>query len=60
MKQPKTIKGYLSILRKLESTGHTTLRDYDKLNPEQKQLIGFMSGEIGNILGEFKSENIKL
>lgn len=55
----KTIKGYISILKRIEKIILTDLKNYDKLSEKQKEIIRFLSGEISNFLGEFKKNSLK-
>ena len=50
----KTIKSYLKLLRKVEMISASSLKCYDKLSDEQKEILRYLNAEISNHLGEFK------
>jgi hypothetical protein len=54
MKKPKTIKGYLSYLRRVAHLGVSGLKGYDKLTQEQQVTLGSISADIDNTVGEFE------
>ena len=55
-KEIKTVKGYLSAVRKLEKNTIACLKGFGKLNDEQKQTLFDLAGEMGNLLGDFEEE----
>lgn len=50
---PKTVKGYLKLLRELEKLEVSELKDYEKLSYGAKSWIGVLQGQISNNLHEF-------
>lgn len=55
MKEPKTIKGYILMMRRIEKIPCSLLKGYDKLpHSDQNELSG-LSGSIGNHINEVKS-----
>ena len=48
MKKPKTIKGWLSIMRMIESIPISHLKGFDELKIDDKEKLKFLSGEISN------------
>ena len=52
MKTPKTIKGYLSLIEKIEAIHIPSLKGYDDLNKEQRFDISKLSGQITNIINK--------
>lgn len=53
MKHPKTIKGYIKLVRKLECIPLTFLKGFDKLTEQQKQQLYELSGSISNNINEY-------
>jgi len=54
MKTPTTIKGYISLIRKIELIGPQSLKGFEKLSEEDKEILSYMSGEISNHINEIK------
>ena len=57
MKEPKTIKGYIKLIRNIEKIAVSTLKGYDDLNQEQKNILSEISGQISNNINEYNDEN---
>lgn len=57
MKEPKTIKGYIKLIRNIEKIAVSTLKGYDNLNQEQKNILSEISGQISNNINEYNDEN---
>lgn len=57
MKEPKTIKGYIKLIRNIEKIAVNTLKGYDNLNQEQKNILSEISGQISNNINEYNDEN---
>ena len=56
MKPPKTIKKYIELVRMIECVGISTLRGYDNLKQEQKDILIELTGQISNIINEYEDE----
>ena len=54
MKEPKTVKAYLKIIRKIEMTAISTLNGFEKLSESQKEILIELSGQISNIINEYE------
>ncbi len=52
-KSYKTVKGYLSAVRKLEKNTIMCLKGYDKLTKSQQYELGYLSASISNTLSDF-------
>ena len=50
----KTVKGFISAVKKLESNTTMCLKGYDELSTEQQLLLGEMCASLGNLLGDFE------
>lgn len=57
MKEPKTIKGYIKLIRNIEKIAVSTLKGYDNLNQEQKNILSEIGGQISNNINEYNDEN---
>ena len=57
MKEPSTIKGYVKLIRNIEKIAVSTLKGYDKLNQEQKNILAEISGQISNNINDYNDEN---
>ncbi len=55
----KTIKTYISIIRKIELVSPTLLKGFDKLSNKEKELIEILDAEISNNINEvsYKDKN---
>ena len=56
MKHRKTVKGFLKLMKFVDSHPTLSLRGIEKLTDEQKLSLGSMTGNIGNELGEYFSD----
>ncbi len=54
MTKPKTINGFINQIKKLEATPLNDLKGFDKLSDEHKYLIGVLTAEMSNCLGEIE------
>jgi hypothetical protein len=54
MEKPKTIKGYITMMRKIETFTVSDLKGFDKLSQETKDNLGELLGSISNIVNEIK------
>lgn len=54
MKNPKTIKGYISLCKRVANIPVSQLKGYEKLSDSEKILFGCISAEIDNVVGEFE------
>ncbi len=52
----KTIKGYASAVRRLEKNSIACLRGFDELSREEQDILYAITGELGNLLGEFEDK----
>lgn len=52
MDEPKTVKGYISMMRRVEKMPVHSLKGYDKLSRESQLLLSSICAGIGNDLGE--------
>ena len=57
MKQIKTVKGFISAVKRLESNTTMDLKGFDKLPKEQQSLLGEICASLGNLLGDFEDES---
>lgn len=57
MKKPKTIKGYLSYLKKVISINVVFLKGYEELSDSEKLVIGSILADIENGVSEFENNN---
>ena len=55
MRKPKTIKGYISLIRQLEKIHPTWLKGFDALPEEDKENLTALDVEISNSINEVKS-----
>lgn len=53
MRKIKTVKGYISYLKKVANLPISTLKGYDLLRPDQQIILGAISAEIDNNIGEY-------
>jgi len=58
MRQPKTIKGYLSFVQKVADLPVYCLNGYDDLSREQKTNLASISGELANAISEYNYEYV--
>lgn len=58
-KEIKTVKGYLSAVRRLEKNTTMHLKGYDNLDEKQQLILGCICASLGNLLGEFDDEEVK-
>jgi hypothetical protein len=56
MKAPKTVSGYLSLLRQIANIQTHNLKGYDELTKDQKMSLGSISADIDNDLVEFEDD----
>ena len=52
----KTVKGFISAVKRLEKNTTMCLKGYDNLSKEQQLLLGEMCASLGNLLGEFDED----
>lgn len=52
MKEPTTIKGFLSLMALVQSIQVSTLKGFDLLSENDQQLLLFMKADIDNNLNE--------
>lgn len=55
MKLPKTIRGWISIMRTLEGESICRLRGFDSLSAEDKEHLMILNAEISNNINEVKA-----
>lgn len=53
MKEPQTIKGYISLIRKIDKIPVSHLKGFDELSKEQQKCLLALTAELANSLGEF-------
>ena len=56
MKKIKTVNGFISAVKRLESNTTMNLKGFDKLPKEQQLLLGEMCASLGNLLGDFEDD----
>jgi len=54
MKKPTTIRGYISLMRKIEKFTVSDLKGFDKLSEKTKDDLGYLLGSISNIVNDIK------
>ncbi len=54
MSEIKTVRGYINAVRRLSNNTTMYLKDFDKLNKNKKEILGVISAELSNLLGEFE------
>jgi len=54
LEKPKTIRGYVNLIRKIELIDPSALKGYEKLSKKTKDEIGKLSAEISNIVNEIE------
>ena len=60
MQRPKTIKGYISIIRMLESKVFPSeMKGFDKLPEEEQKILNGLDADISNSINEVESFNPK-
>lgn len=52
MKKPKTVKGYMRMLRQIERMTVTDLKGYDEISPEFQHALGVFGADIGNLIAD--------
>lgn len=52
MKKPKTIKGYISLMRKIEKFTVSDLKGFNELSDQTKEDLGNLLGSISNIVND--------
>ena len=55
MKLPKTIKGWILMMREIECHSLVTLKGFDNLPPEDQEMLKIFDAEISNHINEIKS-----
>ena len=53
-KNPKTIKGYISLIRKIELIDPKSLKGFDLLPKDEQEIIGILDADISNQINEIK------
>ena len=56
VKRIKTVNGYLNAVKRIEKNNVMSLKGYDSLTAKHQELLGVLSAEISNVLGEIKEE----
>jgi hypothetical protein len=56
MKEPKTIKQYIKIMRMLDKTSISDKKGFEKLSKETQSLLSELSASISNIINEIADE----
>lgn len=51
-KEPRTIKGYISLIKKIELIDPSSLKGFDKLSLEYQEILSFLSVDISNYINE--------
>lgn len=54
MKTPRTIAGYIRLIRRIELVSPCLLKGWDKLNKDEQEKIELMAVEISNHINEIK------
>ena len=54
MKQPKTVRGFLALIKPISNTSIAGLKDFDKLTKEQQTDLYDLQGDCENIVGEYE------
>ena len=52
MKEPKTLKGYISLLRFIEQINPAEMKGFEKLTIEEQELLKTNWAEFSNIINE--------
>ena len=52
MKEPKTAKGYIALIKRIDKIPLQGLKDYDKLDKNQKNALSIICAEISNNVDE--------
>lgn len=55
MRMPKTIKGYISLIRRIEEVSVKSLKGFDDLSEHDKEILTFLDGNISNDINEIES-----
>ena len=55
MELPKTIKGWILLMRKIECHSIVTLKGFDSLPIEDREILKILDAEISNHINEVKS-----
>lgn len=57
MKLPVTIKGFVSLLKKIERQGPESLKGFNNLSQNQQDLLKDLDAELSNYINEFDNSN---
>jgi len=52
MKTPKTIKGYIKLLKKIEKISPQLLKGFEQLPVSEKEKIEILDAELSNLINE--------
>lgn len=54
MENPKTVKGYISLIRKIELISPSELKGFDNLPEEYREILSYLSADISNHINEIE------